>query len=224
MAPAEKDAARLLVRNALRCVDFGKCERMVRINQGERGLEDLDAVVPQSVHVILIPKVETGEHVRAVDARAEKLAHGRGPQAGPASSCPSSRAPWGASRRPTSPPRAPAWWPSPSASRTTRPTSAPSARSRGRESFWARSVVVNAARAAGVTPIDTVFSDVADMEGLRAACLEAKGAGLRGQGLHPPPAGARGPRGLRARPRRRSTRPGASSWPSRRPRRRASAW
>ena len=38
----------------------------------------------------------------------------------------------------------------------------------GKESFWARSVVVNAARAAGVTPIDTVFSDVGDMEGLRA--------------------------------------------------------
>ena len=74
MAPAEKDAARLVVRNALRCVDFGSAERMVRINQGERGLEDLDAVVPQDVHVILIPKVETAEHVRAVDARAKKLA------------------------------------------------------------------------------------------------------------------------------------------------------
>ncbi len=30
---AEKDAARLLVRNALRAVDFGAAERMVRINQ-----------------------------------------------------------------------------------------------------------------------------------------------------------------------------------------------
>ena len=41
MAPSEKDAARLVVRNALRCVDFGSAERMVRINQGERGLDDL---------------------------------------------------------------------------------------------------------------------------------------------------------------------------------------
>ena len=31
--PSEKDAARLLVRNALRAVDFLECERMVRINQ-----------------------------------------------------------------------------------------------------------------------------------------------------------------------------------------------
>ena len=30
---AEKDAARILVRNACAAVDFGKCERMVRINQ-----------------------------------------------------------------------------------------------------------------------------------------------------------------------------------------------
>jgi citrate lyase subunit beta / citryl-CoA lyase len=39
--PNEKDAARLLVRNALRAVDFLQCERMVRINQLPLGLEDL---------------------------------------------------------------------------------------------------------------------------------------------------------------------------------------
>jgi citrate lyase subunit beta/citryl-CoA lyase len=56
----------------------------------------------------------------------------------------------------------------------------------GRESFWARSVVVNAARAAGVQPIDTVFSDVADMEGLLASVLEAKSLGFDGKGcIHP---------------------------------------
>ena len=56
----------------------------------------------------------------------------------------------------------------------------------GRESFWLRSVIVNAARAAGVQPIDTVFSDVEDMEGLRASVLEAKGLGFDGKGcIHP---------------------------------------
>jgi len=185
VAPAEKDAARILVRNALRCLDFGKSERMVRINQGERGLLDLDAVIPQNVHVILIPKVETEEHVRAIDARAEKLrkaarlkepvlimpivesALGCFEALRIASACPrvvaltigleDYTADLGAQRTPE-----------------------------GRESFWARSVVVNAARAAGVTPIDTVFSDVNDMEGLRAAVLEAKGLGFEGKGcIHP---------------------------------------
>ena len=185
VAPAEKDAARLLVRNALRCVDFGKAERMVRINQGERGLADLDALVPQNVHVILIPKVETAEHVRAVDARAEKARKAAGlkqpcflmPIVESALGC--FEAPYIASASPhvvgltigledyTA---------DIGAQRTPE----------GRESFWARSVVVNAARAAGVTPIDTVFSDVSDAEGLRAACLEAKALGFEGKGcIHP---------------------------------------
>ena len=45
---AEKDAARMLVRNALRAVDFGAAERMVRINQLPLGLADLEEIVPQS--------------------------------------------------------------------------------------------------------------------------------------------------------------------------------
>lgn len=185
VSPSEKDAARLVVRNALRCVDFAKAERMVRINQGDRGLEDLDAVVPQGVHVILIPKVETAEHVRAVDARARKLATAAGLKQVPflmpiiesALGC------FEAAYIASASPNVVAltigledYTADIGAQRT----------SEGRESFWARSVVVNAARAAGVTPIDTVFSDVSDMEGLRQACLEAKGLGFEGKGcIHP---------------------------------------
>jgi citrate lyase subunit beta/citryl-CoA lyase len=56
----------------------------------------------------------------------------------------------------------------------------------GRESFWARSQVLNGARAAGVQPIDTVFSDVADEAGLRASVEEARGLGFVGKGcIHP---------------------------------------
>ena len=63
---AEKDAARLLVRNALRAVDFGAAERMVRINQLPLGLADLEEIVPQAPDLILIPKVETPEQVSDV--------------------------------------------------------------------------------------------------------------------------------------------------------------
>src|SRR5919108_2586547 len=52
----EKDAARILVRNALHAVDFGSCERMVRINQLPLGLEDLSEVIPGAADVILVPK------------------------------------------------------------------------------------------------------------------------------------------------------------------------
>ncbi|HRZ77600.1 MAG TPA: aldolase/citrate lyase family protein, partial [Bacteroidales bacterium] len=56
----------------------------------------------------------------------------------------------------------------------------------GRESFYARSAVVNACRAAGIQPIDSVFSDVSDMEALRRNVLESKALGFDGMGcIHP---------------------------------------
>ena len=73
VAPPVKDEARLLVRNALRSVDFKGSERMVRINQGDRGLADLDAVAPHNLHVVLIPKVEDPEQVRRVDDRTREI-------------------------------------------------------------------------------------------------------------------------------------------------------
>src|SRR5574341_326983 len=185
VAPSEKDAARWLVRNALRAVDFGHCERMVRINQGDRGFADLDVVVPQNVHVILIPKVESAEQVQAVDARAEKVRQAAGlespcflmPIIESALGCFNALAIAAAS------PNIVAltigledYTADLGAQRTPE----------GRESFWARQVVINAARAAGVTPIDTVFSDFSDMEGLRQAVLEAKAFGFEGKGcIHP---------------------------------------
>lgn len=185
VAPPEKDAARLLVRNALRVVDFCHCERMVRINQGGQGLADVEAVVPQNVHVILIPKVETAEQVKAVDARAERVRRLAGlerpcflmPIIESALGC------FNALAIATASPNVVAltigledYTADLGAQRTLE----------GRESLWARQVVVNAARAAGVTPIDTVFSDLSDMEGLRQAVLEAKGLGFEGKGcVHP---------------------------------------
>jgi citrate lyase subunit beta / citryl-CoA lyase len=185
VSPLEKDSARLLVRNALRAVDFGDCERMVRINQGALGVDDLEAVVPQNVHCILIPKVETGEHVRAVDATSERIRKAKGfeqatflmPIIESALGC--FEATYIASA--TSNIVALTigledYTADIGAERT----------QEGTESFWARSVVVNAARAAQVTPIDSVFSDVGDMDGLRKACLEAKALGFEGKGcIHP---------------------------------------
>ncbi len=73
VAATEKDAARMLVRNALRSVNFYGAERMVRINQGKMGLEDLQWIIPHNVHLVLIPKVETPEQVIAVDRRIAAL-------------------------------------------------------------------------------------------------------------------------------------------------------
>ena len=49
VAPEKKDEARILVRNALRNINFYGAERMVRINQLPLGLEDVSAVVPHGL-------------------------------------------------------------------------------------------------------------------------------------------------------------------------------
>jgi citrate lyase subunit beta/citryl-CoA lyase len=185
VAPAEKDAARVLVRNALRVIDFGAAERMVRINQGERGLADLAWVVPHGVQVILVPKVEDPASLVAVARRVEELrAHHRVAQ--PIHLMPIVESALGAWRA----------YEIAAAHELvvalaigledyTADLGVPRTLE-GRESFWARCQVVNGARAAGVQPIDTVFSDVADSEGLRASVREARALGFVGKGcIHP---------------------------------------
>ena len=67
VAPDKKDEARLLVRNALRSINFYGAERMVRINQGERGLSDLESVIPHNVNLILLPKCEIPAQIHEVN-------------------------------------------------------------------------------------------------------------------------------------------------------------
>ena len=185
VAPAEKDAARVLVRNALRVVDFGAAERMVRINQGERGLEDLDWIVPHNPHVILVPKVEDPAQVRAVAARVAAIRK-KTKHAGDIFLMPiieSALGAWRAFEIAAADPSVIAL--AVGLEDYTADIGAPRTLE-GRESFWARSQVVNGAVAAGVQPIDTVFSDVADEAGLRASCAEAKALGFVGKGcIHP---------------------------------------
>ena len=185
VAPAVKDEARLLVRNALRSLDFCGAERMVRINQGERGLEDIDAIAAHNLHLVLIPKVEDPEQVRAVDARIQTVLQRAGVTQ-PVLLMPIVESALGAIKAYEIAKASPnivaltIGLEDYTADLGTQRTA------EGRESFWARSQVVNAAKAAGVQAIDTVFSDVSDMAGLRESVLEAKGLGFEGKGcIHP---------------------------------------
>ncbi len=185
VAPPEKTSARFIVRNALRTLDFFGTEPMVRINQGELGLLDLEAIVPQPVHVILIPKTETADQVRQIDAKIVDISR-RCTRKKPVFLMPILESAQGVVNAPAiaranenivalaigledytadlGVPRTP----------------------EGRESLFARSMVVNAARSAGLQAIGTVFSDVVDLDGLRAAALEAKSLGFDGLGaIHP---------------------------------------
>jgi citrate lyase subunit beta/citryl-CoA lyase len=185
VAPLEKDAAKYLVRNALCAVDFYGSERMVRINQLPRGLDDLHFIVPHNVHVVLIPKCESAQTVIDVEeeiniikadrnvsatiylmpiiesalgvVKAFEIASASDLVCALAVGLEDYTADLGVERT-----------------------------NEGRESFYARSSIVNAAKAAGVQAIDTVFSDVNDMDALKASVLEAKSLGFEGKGcIHP---------------------------------------
>ncbi len=177
----QKDAARVLVRNALQAVDFYGAERVVRINQLPMGTEDLDWVVPCGVQLVIIPKCENAGQVRQVDEKIRRLVPKRCiwllPVIESAQGCFNALEIARASDR--------------VAAMTigledyTADLGVPRT-SEGKESFWARSMLVNAARAAGVQALDGVYSHVSDMDGLFAAAQEAKGLGFDGKGcIHP---------------------------------------
>jgi citrate lyase subunit beta/citryl-CoA lyase len=180
VAPAAKDASRILVRNALRQVDFGPAERMVRINQGELGLRDLEEIAPERVELILIPKVESAADVARVDTRVRELTSATiwlmpiiESALGVLNAFEIARA---SERNVALTIGLEDYTADLGVARTTT----------GGESLWARSMLVNAARAAGLQAIDSVFSDVADEAGLRASILEAKALGFEGKGcIHP---------------------------------------
>ena len=182
---SDKDAARLLVRNALRAVEFLVCERMVRINQIPLGLEDLDEIVPESPDLILIPKVENPEQIIEADRRIAEI-----------------KSNYGITR--------PIWLmpilesalgienafgiakASPQIVALTIGLEDYTAdlgvvkTTTGTESLYARQRVVNAARAAGVQAIDSVFGDVGDLEGLHSWALNSRAMGFEGMGcVHP---------------------------------------
>ncbi len=72
---AEKDTARLLVYNALKSVDYGDTEMVGRINplNTPYGKKDIEAVVKAGVDVIRMPKTETAEEVIEVEREIERV-------------------------------------------------------------------------------------------------------------------------------------------------------
>lgn len=182
---SEKDAARILVRNALRQLDFMDSERMVRINPLPLGLADLEAIVPHGVHTILLPKCESAANVARIEReiasiteqhnirqkiyllpiiesalgviRAFEIATASDQICGIAIGLEDYTADLGVERTKT-----------------------------GVESLYARSAIVNAAKAGRIQALDSVFSDVGDDAGLRQSVLEAKALGFEGKGcIHP---------------------------------------
>ena len=185
VSPAEKEDTRYIVRNALRSLDFYGAERMVRINQGELGLKDLEFVVPHNVHVILIPKVESASELHIVNNKIAEISKEYGRE-DPVFLMPiieSGRGVLKALEIAEASPNIVAL--AIGLEDYTADLGVPRT-DEGKESLFARSMIVNAACAAGIQAIDTVYSDVSNEIGLRKSVREAKSIGFDGKGcIHP---------------------------------------
>jgi len=76
VAPQEKDAARFLVAQALKTVDYGTSEKVVRINPLDTfGAEDIQMMVPCQPDVLLVPKVESAQDIEGCQSAARSPAY-----------------------------------------------------------------------------------------------------------------------------------------------------
>jgi citrate lyase subunit beta/citryl-CoA lyase len=182
---AEKDAARILVRNTLLAVDFGACERMIRINQSPMGLQDLAEVVPAAPDLILIPKVETPEQVLAVDRMVQELRLRHNLER-PIWLMPILESAFGIENAFAIAHSTPNIVALTIGLEDYTADMGVVKTSEGRESLYARTRLVNAAHAAGVQAIDSVYGDVGDMDGLRRWGEASRALGFEGMGcIHP---------------------------------------
>ena len=180
----EKDAARFLVYNALTSLNYGQKELVVRINDLESGLgvKDLEAIVRAKPHVIRLPKAETAKDILDCEreiARIEREAGIPVGQTGMMAAIESAKGVLHAYEIATASPRLIGI----ALGAEDYVTDLKTTRSDGTELFFARNMILNAARAAGIDALDTVFSNVNDEEGFLRECRLIRQLGFDGKSV-----------------------------------------
>jgi citrate lyase subunit beta/citryl-CoA lyase len=180
----EKDAARFLVYNALTTIDYGDKELVVRINDlgSGLGLADLEAIVRARPDVIRLPKTDSAEDVLQCEreiARIEREAGIPLGQTGMMAAIETANGVLHAYEIATSSKRLIGI----ALGAEDYVTDLKTVRSDGTELFFARNMILNAARAAQIDAVDTVFSDVNDEEGFLAEARLIKQLGFNGKSV-----------------------------------------
>ena len=183
VSPAEKDAARILVRNTLRYMDFRGCETIVRINSIDTPYwqKDLDTVLPQKPNLILLPKTSCAADVQAADAYMTALEEKLGLPNDTVGLMPLIETAMGVENAfsiATASKRVKALFLG--AEDLTADLQCKRTKE-SREIEYARTRLVVAARAAGVDVYDTPFTDVNDDEGIWTDARVAKALGFTGK-------------------------------------------
>jgi citrate lyase beta subunit len=187
VAAARKGAARSAVLDALHALDFGRTERLVRLNGAASGLlaDDLAATVDGRPDGYVLPKVERAD-VRCVSALLAEAEEAHGWPAGGIrllALIETARGVMELREIAQSDPRLDALI----FGAEDLAGDIGATRSReGGEVFYARSAVVIAAAAYGLQPIDTVYPDLHDADGLVEETRRAAALGYVGKlAIHP---------------------------------------
>ena len=183
VAPDQKDAARILVRNTMRYMDFRGCEIIVRINSIDTPYwkQDIDTILPYKPNLILLPKTGTAEDVRQADAYITQVEANLGMEKNTVGLMPLIETALGVENAfaiATGADRVEALFLG--AEDLTADLRCKRTKE-GREIEYARTRLVVAARAAGVEVYDTPFTDVNDDEGIWKDAQLAKALGFTGK-------------------------------------------
>lgn len=181
----EKDAARLLVYEALNTFDYGQTEVLVRVNglNTPYGRDDFESIVRAKPDAIRLPKTETPEDVQEADELITQIEKQIGMEQGTIKMMAAVESALGVIN---------AYKIATASKRLIGiaigaedfVTDLKTTRSKdGIELLAARSQVLFAARAAGIDALDTVFSDVDDEEGFIREVKLIKQLGFDGKSL-----------------------------------------
>lgn len=183
VSPAEKDAARILIRNTIRYMDFEKVETIVRINSVDTPFwqADIDAILPERPNLLLLPKANCPEDVLLADRYMTSLEEQLGLEVGSVGLIPLIETAIGLENSfliATCTKRVKAML----LGAEDLTADLQCARTKeGKEIQYARGRIVVAARAAGIDVYDTPFTDVNDDEGIVDDTKFAKSLGFTGK-------------------------------------------
>ncbi|HES0454160.1 TPA: citrate (pro-3S)-lyase subunit beta [Streptococcus pyogenes] len=180
----EKDTSRALVHFALKTFDYSSVETVVRVNGLDScGALDTEAVVLAGVNVIRLPKTETAQDIIDVEAVIERVERENGIEVGRTRMMAAIESAEGvlnardiakASKRLIGI----------ALGAEDYVTNMKTRRyPDGQELFFARSMILHAARAAGIAAIDTVYSDVNNTEGFQNEVRMIKQLGFDGKSV-----------------------------------------
>lgn len=183
VSPAEKDAARILVRNTMRYMDFRGCEIIVRINSIDTAewQQDIREILPCKPGLILLPKTGSAADVQTADAYISEVERELGYEQNTVGLMPLIETALGVENAfaiASASPRVRALFLG--AEDLTADLHCKRTKE-GREIEYARTRLVVAARAAGVEVYDTPFTDVNDDEGILTDAMLAKALGFTGK-------------------------------------------